>query len=167
MPSPSRTVSPFLTNRVPPSHSSPQTPASTELYHLLVVCLTFPLQGSVPAGSRSGGSLHLKSRSFFLELAPSVLVLPFTDKAPSLLAQYISPQHRKQSFQTGCLPPFQAPPLHGSAPPTLVQAPPLQAAAQPPIPTVSDGLQVGASPLIWLNWSHPENSGSSYASGSG
>lgn len=169
MPSPSRTVSPFLTNRVPPSHSSPQTPFLTELRHLersgpfrftfpgsssgspFWFCLTFPLQGSVPADSRSGASLHLKYRSFSLDLAPSVLVLPFTDKAPSLPAQNTSPQR-------GNLKPFRpAASLHSGPRPSVVQPHPLWCRPHPSRPRSS--LPFQRSPKV-SRWGLPLQFGS-------
>lgn len=114
MPSPSWTVSPFLTNRVPPSHSSPQTPSWTELHHLLVVCFTFPLQGSVPAGSRPGASLHLKSRSFFLNSPPLSWSCPLQTR---LHPFWLNTFH---SNAANLIPSDQLPPsIPGPAPPWL------------------------------------------------
>lgn len=123
--SPSRTVSPFSTNRVPPFHSSPQTPFLIELHHL-VRSSPFWLSAS-----------RFPSRAQF-QLAPDP-VPPFTSSpAPFLLI--LPPQSWSCPLQTR-LHPFWLNPFHPNVatlfppdqlPPSILGPAPLWLSPTPP-----------------------------------
>lgn len=124
MPSPSKTVSSFPTNRVPLFNSSPKTPFLTELHHL-ERSNPFWLSAS-PFPSRT--QLQLAPDQvppFTSSPAPFPLISPpqsFTDKAPSSLAQ---------SQRGNLIPSRPAACLHSRARPSMVQPHPLCAGPTP------------------------------------
>lgn len=141
MPSPSRTVSPFPTNRAPPSHPSPQTPFLTELHHLersgpfWLSASPFPSRAQfqltpdqVPPFTSSTAPfllisppqswscpLQIRRHPFWLKtLHPNVTILNPSDQLPPSIPGPASPWFSPTHFGAGPTPPGRGPAFHSN-----------------------------------------------------